>query len=362
VWPLLVCLLGPAGSVVAPTETPGEAPDVTRVVVLVPPVSDRRIADTLASVRSNLPAGEVELVDVVFDGDGLARRIDAADDAAAVHDARGVFWFDLRDGAEYRVYLYLPARAELLRRRVPEASQSVEAAIEAMWIIVRSGALALAKGSDVAMEAVDPASIEPPIAPAKPPVPTPTPAPAPGDGKPAPPKPIGLWLSASYYGLGLSESVPWQSGGGLELSYALHRLVKLGLAYGIVGGLPVSTPAELKILRHELAAVLGVGGLVSKRVRIEGRLLPAIELMQWRAQGDRGVEPAGKLASELLVRVHLVPRLTLDVAAGADVSFSDFDFVLCADGASECSGEARRVVLSPWRVRPRARVGLSVVF
>lgn len=359
--PLVVlCLLAPAGPVGEPTQTPAAQAEIVKVVVLVPRASDRRVDDTLASVRSNLPPGEVELVDVPFDGDALAPRIAAAEQAAEQHGARGVFWLDLRDATEYRVYLYLPDRHELFLRRVPEASQSVEAAIEAMWIIVRSGTLALAKGVDVAMEAVDPAAIEPPAV-VQPPEPPPKPTPKP-ERVETPPKLIGLWLSASYYGLGLSSSMPWQSGGGVELSYALHRVVKLGIAYGVVGGMPVRAPTELSIVRQEIALALGIGGLVSKRVRIEGRILPALELMHWRAQGDRGVEPAGKIASELVLRVHLVPRLTLDVAAGADVSVTDFDFVRCADGASTCSGPTRELVMSPWRVRPRARLGLSGVF
>ena len=39
-----------------------------------------------------------------------------------------------------------------------------------------------------------------------------------------------------------------------------------------------------------------------------------------------------------------------------------FDFVECEAGASRCEGAARREVLTPWRVRPRARLGLAARF
>ena len=337
------------------------AQKITRVVVLVPDDGDRRVADVIASARADLPADEVELLDVRTGPE--ESRLEAARRAAQEHHAEGVFWFDLAESGEYLVYLHLPARDVTLRRRVPEAAESVEAAIEAMWIIVRSGTLSIARGVAVEMEAVDPATIEP-----KPPEPEPTPpppkTPVEPPARPEEPERIGLWLSASYHGLGFARRVVWQSGGGVELSYAVHRLVKLGIGYGIVAGMRVRAPTELAIVRHEVAAVLGVGGLVGARVGLEGRLLPALELVQWRApQSDaNGLRPAAKLAAELLLRIVLVPRVTLDVAAGADVGLTSYTFVLCGEGAATCSGDARVTVLTPWRARPRARAGVSFVF
>jgi hypothetical protein len=69
-----------------------------------------------------------------------------------------------------------------------------------------------------------------------------------------------------------------------------------------------------------------------------------------------------KVAGELVFRVWLVPHLTFDLGAGADVAFNDFDFVRCDERATDCTGPNRRIVLDPWRVRPRARIGLSAVF
>jgi hypothetical protein len=63
-----------------------------------------------------------------------------------------------------------------------------------------------------------------------------------------------------------------------------------------------------------------------------------------------------------VLRIRLVPRLTLDVAAGPDVALNRFEFVRCADSGDPCRGTAREVVVTPWRVRPRARAGLSVGF
>ena len=346
----------------------------TRVVVLVPSIPDRRIDDVLASVRSNLPEGGGTLIEVGFEVDAqhadlLARRVAASREAAVAHDARGVFWLDVRQAGEYHVYLYVPARGQLLRRRVPEAAQSVEAAVEAMWLIVRSGTLALAKGAEVAMEAVDPATIEPAPPPVEAPAPIVPRAPAPSTTTSR--AGVGLWLSASYLGLGLGDAMPWQSGGQLEVSYAVpsRRRVaaRLGLSYaGVVGEV---RSESLSIARHELAIAAGIGGAVGRRIRLEGRLLPAVDLLRWRAGGDRGLEPAAKLATELLLRISTWspardpwPRVTIDLGAGADVGLGGFDFVRCGAGATACEGDAKRVALAPWRVRPRARAGLSVGF
>jgi hypothetical protein len=367
-WPIILALAG--SPVPEPAEPAVEATDVEidRVVLLVPQDGDRRIADVVAAVRANVPPDEFEIVSVKTQGPStLGVRVVAAQDAAIEHDARAVFWFDLRHDQEYVVYVYVRDRSAVLRRRVPGAAQSPEAAVEAMWLIVRSGAMAIASGSDAGMETVDPdqiaAEVEAANKPEEPPV-RPEPPPVSARSEHRPPDLRGVWLSFGYLGEGLASAVPWQSGGGVELSYGVHRWVKLGIGYGLVGGFPVRSPAELHVLRHEIAAVLGVGGPVHPRVRVEARLLPAVELSQWRAPADdgAGVRVVGKTAAELVLRVWLVPQLSFDVGAGASLAFNDFDFVLCEATAAECTGDARRVVLSPWRVRPRARVGLSALF
>ncbi|HWB80461.1 MAG TPA: hypothetical protein VG755_36100 [Nannocystaceae bacterium] len=362
-WPLVVAaLVGPASGTTSADPIAAPAVQATRVVVLVPRSSDRRVDDVVASVRAAVLPEQVELV-LVPQADEGATRIAQAQRAADDYDASGVFWLDLRDASAYSVYLWLPEKGTLLRRRVTESAQSVEAAIEAMAIIVRSGTLALASGRDVAMEAIDPAVLE--EKPVEPTVVVPTQPIEPPPPKPAPPpKERRLWLSFGYEGLGLGRAMPWQSGGAIELSFAVHRFVKLGGAYAVVGGAKVRSPAELSILRHEIAAVLGIGGAVHPRVRIEARLLPALELVQWRApaQDRRGVRATPKLAVELALRIHLAPRLTLDVGPGADVALTSSPFVLCEATAGACTGADRQVVLTPWRVRPRARAGLSVLF
>lgn len=373
-WPLLVaCSLVGAPTATQPADAEVPAVESTRVVVLVPSIADRRIADVLASVRANLPDVGYAVIEVGFEVDAdhadlLARRVAASREAAAAHDARGVFWLDVRQAGEYHVYLYVPARGQLLRRRVPEAAQSIEAAIEAMWLIVRSGTLALAKGAEVAMEAVDPATIEASApTPTAPPVPVVRPEPSPSreatrDG-------LGLWLSAAYLGLGLGDAMPWQSGGQLEVSYAVPSRRRVAARVGVsYAGVVAEARAEsLTIARHELAIAAGIGGAVSRRVRLEGRLLPALDLLRWRAGADRGLEPAAKLATELLLRIAIGSRtrrtqVTIDLGAGADVGLGGFDFVRCDAGATACEGDAKRVALAPWRVRPRARAGLSLGF
>lgn len=365
-WPLLVASLVVAAQppVVMPEPAPSDAShERTRVVVLLPAAGDRRLDDVVASVRANLPPEQVELVELEADDvDTVANRLAEATRVAKGQGARGVFWFDLRDAREFRVYLHVPGRKGVLRRRVPEAADSVEAAIEAMWLIVRSGSLALSRGADVAMESVDPATVDPPSPPptAPPTVITTVEPPR----ATAPDRPRRWWLALGYLGAGLARSMPWQSGATLGVRYDVHANVGIGVAYGVVAGGALREPTALRVIRHQLALALAVGGAVSPRVRLEARLLPALDLLAWRAaaEGRRGLQPAPVLAGELAIAVELVPRVRLELAPGLEVALVRTSFVRCGQGATSCEGALREVALTPWRVRPRARVGLALGF
>lgn len=343
-----------------PPTTTAVQQETIRVLVLVGRTPDRRVDDVIASARANLPSDDVALVDVATDDDAaLPARVAAARVAANERDARGVFWLDLRDAREYRVYLYLPGSGTVLRRRVPEAAQSVEAAIEAMWLIVRSGTLALRNGADVAMERVDPAAIAAEAKPAPPPVAKPPSPPPPRPSSPSDEPGIGLRISASYLGLGIASAIPWQSGGRLEIAQRVHRFVELGMGYGAVAGMRT---ADLRLLRHELGAVAAIGGPLARRVRLSARVLPAVELVAWHAGDRKGLEVVPKLGLELALAIALIPRLRLDVAAGADAALRTFDFVQCAAASTSCSGADRKLIVAPWPAWPRARAGVTVLF
>jgi hypothetical protein len=86
--------------------------------------------------------------------------------------------------------------------------------------------------------------------------------------------------------------------------------------------------------------------------------------VRWRASvGDGGglrVLGLGTLDAGLGVR--LATNLWLVLEPGVGVLVNRFDFVECAAGATRCDGMLRRVALAPWRVRPRARLGMAVSF
>ncbi|MEM6990418.1 MAG: hypothetical protein AAF721_07975 [Myxococcota bacterium] len=362
--PLLVAwLLGPANPVAPATPTAAAEMETTRVVVLMPTPGDDRVTDIVATARASLPPGEVELLEVT--ADSTRSPVRTARTAAKQQHAKGVFWFDLRDDREFLVYVYLPERDVTLRRRVPEAAQSVQAAIEAMWIIVRSGAVSLARGVEIGMEAVDPKTLAE-RSPAQPkPAPTkPTESTTGGQPQTEPKRPLGLALSVSYLGHGFARRIAWQSGGTVSLAYRVQRLIHLGIGYGIVGGMRVADPTTLSVVRHDLTLSLGVGGFVTKRIGLRGRVLPTLELVRWRADdsGARAVQPASKLGAEAMLQIRVAPRITVDLAAGADIGLTSYAFVLCGDPAPSCSGDARALVVAPWRVRPRARAGITALF
>ena len=90
----------------------------------------------------------------------------------------------------------------------------------------------------------------------------------------------------------------------------------------------------------------------------------ALELLRWRAStGDGGgVRALGVVTLDVGLGVRLAARLWLVLEPGLGMLGNRFQFVECAAGATRCDGMLERVVLAPWRVRPRARVGLAARF
>ena len=74
------------------------------------------------------------------------------------------------------------------------------------------------------------------------------------------------------------------------------------------------------------------------------------------------MRPVPKAGLDVLVAFRLWRGLFLELGPGLAVPLARVDVVRCRTGAASCAGVDRRVVVAPWPVRPRARIGLGVRF
>ncbi len=341
------------------------------VYVVVGPDLDPRLAEALATARPELDARGLKLMVVKPDPElGAAARARAL---IGEGTARGVFWLDPQPH-ELRVFL-LAADGSAYVRRVPVEPGGDEASLEAVWHIVASGSLALASGEGVAMEQaatdeIDPApqgTVEDPAPAAgpsevvSPPGSAPTPAeePDPVVAAAAPRTRVGV----GYVGEGIASSMAWQSGVGVDAMVRLSPRWRLSVGYAVMVPRRRDTPTVT--WRHGGSLRAGPSFDVGRRLALYGLVGVGVEAVGWRGRSaaQRGWRVVGTAGADGGLSVMLVPsRLALVVEPGLGVVLNRFDLVECEQGAVACEGETRRVVMSPWRVRPRARAGLAVFF
>lgn len=342
------------------------AVEPTPVYVIRAADTDPQLLEALEAARARLQGQGVELTVAPARPDETAAGRARALVAGGL--ARGVFWFDERTPGELRVFM-LAADGSAWLRRVPVDPEAAEATREAVWLIVESSSLALAAGEEVAMEQAEDALVEAQTQPVEPEDTATTSEPERASDPVVTPEPVveperrpRFGLGLAYLGDGLATAVPWQSGVGLEAAIDLGARWRVALGYGLFlpwrGGDPPVT------WRHRAELRGGLRGMVGARVELHGLVGGALEAVRWRASnGDGGgVRMLGVATVDGGLAVRLVGGLWLVAEAGAGVLGNRFDFVECAAGATRCDGMLQRVVLAPWRVRPRARVGLAVRF
>lgn len=354
--------VGPGRVMAEPT--PAVAPSEPASIYVI------RAADTDPQLLAALEAARARL-----EGRGVALTVATArpDETAAGRAralvggglARGVFWFDESTPGELRVFM-LAGDGSAWVRRVPVEPEAAEATREAVWLIVESTGLALAAGQELAMEQADDvlsraeaATATDASPPSEPSAPATTVEPAPAS-EPRRRPTFGLGLA--YLGDGLAAEVPWQSGAGIDASLDLAERWRIALGYGLLlpwrGGDPPVT------WRHRVELRAGPRVRASQRLEVYGLVGGALELLRWRAStGDGGgVRALGVVTLDVGLGVRLAARLWLVLEPGLGMLGNRFQFVECAAGATRCDGMLERVVLAPWRVRPRARVGLAARF
>lgn len=365
-------------AVTAPTDPAKPSPAaLTPVYVIVGPQTDPALVEVLEAARANLQLQGVELQLLEpAPGQTAAGRARALVSGGL---ARGAFWLDERtpgqpgQPGELRVFL-LDREGSAYVRRVPTDPASVEASREAVWLIVESGSLALATGETIGMEAAKAEDLEPQPPPRGEPEPPPTPAPARPEPprpaprpQPAPPEryqpPFRMSYALSYLGSSLARAVPWSSGAAFDVSVLLRRPVMVALGYGLL--LPWRSGEPVVSWRHRVELRTGPRYTVGPRLDLHLLAGAAMEALRWRSTSDaedRGWRATALATLDGSLAVRLKANLWLTFEPGAEVLLNRFAFVECAAGAPSCEGASRRVVLDPWRVRPRARMGLAVQF
>lgn len=362
-----------ANEPVAPSaaETPADPEPAAAplpIVVVGGPAVDPGLRQVLQEAQAHLQAQGVELSLVEPEaGQTAAGR---ARTLVREGKARGVFWLDERDPEEIRVFLLDPQGSAYVRR-VPVDPEGVEASREAVWLIVESGSLALVSGEAVAMEqaAAEDLRAEPEV---EPPLHPPSSSePSAGDEEPVAPLPgpteptalaVRGRVGLSYLGVGFARSIPWSSGVALDGALDLGPRWRLALGYGLL--LPWRSGDPVVTWRHRAELRGGPRFEVHPRVELHALVGGGLEAVRWRERAGDGAgwRVTGLVGLDGGLSVRLVATLMLVVEPGVGLLINRFDFVECAQPAARCEGALRRVVLEPWRVRPRARVGLAVGF
>jgi len=323
-----------------------------------------------------LEALDTARVQLEVEGVALAAVELRPDERAAVRarallgseDARGVFWFDQRNPEEIRVFL-LDSEGAAHVRRVPIEPASAEASREAVWIIVQSGSMALATGQTLAMEVAQAEEV------AGEPEPEPEAIEAEPEAIATPPVEVSVLdeptpeedrtqggLVGAYVGEGVAGAVPWQSGVGIGGVLDLGPRWRLAIDYGLL--LPWRAGEPVITWRHRGELRAGPRWAAGERVQLYALLGGGVEGVRWReVSGDgAGWRVVASAGLDTGVEIRLTKWLALLFEPGAGVVLNRFAFVECADGSQACEGAARRVVLEPWRLRPRLRAGLRVGF
>lgn len=345
--------------------TPAEPAAPPRRVVVQVAETDGVAAAELAALVERHGLAEPPPMQVAPD-DGTRARLTTARAQCEAAPTVAVFWLDARRNDEWRVYaLPCDTGAPLVREIVVTRGEE-EASIEAAWVIMRSSSVAIAEGHEVAMQGADPAAIDPPTAPPPAPAkPSPVAPPPPRD---APKRPLRWQLTAGYGGEAMSTRPRWRNGVLARLSFAPRPRLRLALGYALLLPATRNEPAGFTWWQHQIGLWIAAVLPVHPQLALELRAGPELELVRWRSQADaRGrVRAVPRFGADVGLQPVLARGrrtvLALDVGVGLAIALVDVDFVTCAATAAACAGADRRVVLDAWRVRPRARAGLSVQF
>lgn len=278
-----------------------------------------------------------------------------------------VFWFEARADV-VAIYLYAPQSHAVYVREVARSSEA--AMVEAVGLITASTAGALRSGETLAMRKISEEEwsalqAEPkPMDPAEPPPTEPEPE-VPPESDPvleAPRDVLKLELGAGYRGASFNTQAPWQHGVAGRFAALLGDGVLVEVGYAWMAPAEIGGGAELELTRHEPEVAAGWRWMLGARSELDVLGLGALELNRWRAGTRSGTRVRGRVGGALRAAVEVGAGVFFEARLGARVALNRFDFVVCERPDAACSGDAREVVASGWRVSPDASIGLSYRF
>ncbi|MCR9162440.1 MAG: hypothetical protein ACE37F_19615 [Nannocystaceae bacterium] len=304
-------------------------------------------------------------------GDAGAAPLKVALERSREEPLLAVFWFDVTE-ARVALYLYSPRTHAVYVREVGRDGTTDAAVVEAVGLIAASTAAALQSGDVLAMRKISPEEWEA-LQPEPEPDPEPEPEPEPEPRAPAAPKrqteaerederpDARLELGAGYRGASFNDQAPWQHGVGGRVGVLVGEGAVLELGYGWLSATNVASSTTLRVARHEPEVAAGWRWSF-ERVSLDLLGLASVEIDRWRTAERESTRARGRLGAGLRLGVPLGAGVVLEARLGARVGLNAFDFVVCDSPDAACSGDARQVVASGWRVAPGALVGVSYRF
>ena len=281
-----------------------------------------------------------------------------------------VFWFEIAPD-QLSLYLYAPRTHALYVRDVDRTEATDAALVEAVGLIAASTAEALRSGETLAMRKVSEeewaamqAEAEPEPEPEPEPDPEPEPEPEP-DPQPEPelePAPTFRFdIGAGYRGASFNTSAPWQHGIAVRFAVPLGRGLLLEGGYAWMAPADISAVSTLRLTRHEPELTVGWRWTFG-RVALDAVGLASLEVDRWEADGRSATRLRGRLGAAVRPAFEVGAGVFLEARVGVRAALNVFDFVACDSPETACTGDARRVVASGWRVAPEAVVGVSYRF
>jgi hypothetical protein len=344
-------------------EIASDASTQTKILVLLG-ADDREMRQALEAARTQLAARRIVLEPIEVDDRSTPDRA-IARELGGEHAAQGVFWFDRSQPGEVGVFLAADDGSTFVRR-VPVAAESSQASLEAVFLIVEHSSTALAAGVGVAMESVEMdtgSQHDEPAPVANPEEARSTQTIADDDSSPAramAQRRVRFGASVAYRGESFAADMPWQSGAALGVHLDVGRWLRLGLDYSFSA--PWRADASPLIWRHGAGLHVGVRTNLTKRLELSGRLVGAVDLVHWATAEATDLRVVAVVGPDVLLRVHLFRGAFFELGPGVGIVLNRFAFIECEATATACEGDARRVALDPWRVRPRFQAGVGYRF
>ena len=350
----LAVLLGAAAAAAA-------EPD-RRVVLLLANGDEARRETLVGAIRAQL--GDLPVGIVVERAEGstekLRDRLDLAAGACKKHAAMGAFFLEAELADDLIVYLVEPEAKRALVRRIKKTQGAEQAGVEELSLVVRSTVGALLEGREIGMEQGPELAPKPPPSVAPAPI-APPPVPPRDAPVPRPPDQSRARLDAHYAGESYAPEVGWQNGLGVELSASMDGLLFFGLGY--VASAPVEAErdaARVGVGRYPVRAFTGYE-IPLDRLRFVGQLGLIGELdRRSTTKTAGGVAPTESddqlgwaVSPRVGVRYDVGQRTSVGLSVGADVFLNVSEYVVDLPSG-------RETLLTPYRVRPRAAVGIAV--